>query len=117
MLFMRICSENMFEDKDSNNISPPCLKVLSDNNSQNNSSTCTYLGESILKTLDCGFFEGNELDKFAYKRFIEKFKGAFDLQRNINDSVKLHCLKNKLKGYAYSLIQNLSINNENYGKK
>jgi len=53
---------------------------------------------------------------FLKKRFIEKFKGAFDLQRNINDSVKLHCLKNKLKGYAYSLIQNLSINNENYGK-
>ena len=66
--------------------------------------------------MDCGFFEGNETDKFAYKTFITKFKNSLDLQGNLNDALKLHCLKNKLKGYAYSIIQNLSSKEDNYSK-
>lgn len=79
-------------------------------------NTCNHLGDSIIKSLDCGFFEGNETDKFAYKTFITKFKNSLDLQGNLNDALKLHCLKNKLKGYAYSIIQNLSSKENNYSK-
>ena len=64
--------------------------------------------------LKCPTFSGNSEDKFAFKNFLSSFESYVSALRS--DADKLQVLRGYLSGYPASVISNLSISDENYGR-
>ena len=64
--------------------------------------------------LNCPDFSGEKEDKLEFKTFLQQFKDVIDKNKNMSKTRKLTYLKNYLKGYAYKLVQHLSLDDANY---
>ena len=57
-----------------------------------------------LLPLECGTFNGKELDKFAFTNFTTQFKYVTDSKKNLSGAAKLSHLKGYCRNYAAQVI-------------
>lgn len=93
-------------------------EVPKSNDSVNNSQFLEALGQASFNEpkpppLECGYFEGNDKDKFEFHVFLAQFNNLID-SKNYSNKIKLSYLHTYLKGYAKKLIGHLSLQDENY---
>ena len=65
-------------------------------------------------SLQCRSFDGSESDKLEFRNFLEQFNNVIDCKTNMTDASKLIYLRGYLRGYAFKVVQHLSVCDQNY---